>query len=57
MKTKLHPHNQKLYEQAIQDVDKALAGKPSSYTNVTLLIRSAAPKSTKRTRRLSKVHA
>ena len=36
MKTKLRPHNEKLYERALRDLDKSLEGKPSSYLRVTL---------------------
>lgn len=36
MKSKLKPFNEKLWQQAVRDADKALTGKPSSYARVTL---------------------
>jgi DNA-binding transcriptional regulator YiaG len=36
MKSKLEPHNERLWQLALRDLPKFIAGKPSSYRKVTL---------------------
>jgi len=36
MKSRLQPHNEKLWQQTLRDLPKFLAGKPSSYRKIDL---------------------